>query len=86
MWMNCVLWLATGAQLFLGVPGEPVRIYGNPGTFRIDFEDGTKSMGWADGEWTRWECEHYVEPELLPTINEAKHGCAWGIEQCRGGE
>ena len=26
----------------------------------IAADDGMKSMAWAAGEWTRWECEHYV--------------------------
>jgi len=66
MWTNCILWLATGAQLLLGEPNMPVGIHGDSGTFRIDFgelsnaDDGMKSMAWAAGEWTRWECEHYV--------------------------
>ena len=63
MWQNCVLWLATGAQIMLGEPNMPVYLRGDAGTFRIDFEDGTRSMAWAAGEWTRWECEHYVDED-----------------------
>ena len=73
VWMNCVLWLATGAQIMLGVPGEPVEIYGSFGSFRINYggmgEDG-KSTEWAAGEWTRWECEHYVEPQTVTWVYE----------------
>jgi hypothetical protein len=58
-WMNCVLWLVTGAQISLGDPNMPATLNGHDGTFRIDFEDGTKSMAWAQGQWTRWECDHF---------------------------
>ena len=82
MWMNCILWLATGAQIMLGVPGEPVTLRGLSGEFQIDFADGTKSMAWAAGEWTRWECDHYVKPE--PDDNKLHE--VWGFDGwiCRG--